>query len=498
MSKKRVKYKSFDELPDDLKEKYKCDNKLSNSNRVREGYIDFINLLNQRGDELIGDYNATMIKTQVIFGECSHVADITPNNYKHGKGCGICGGKQVKRGVNDLATTNTDVAKEWHPTKNGETTPHDVTQGSGKKVWWQCKYGHEWEARISDRTCGHDCPYCSNKKILKGYNDIATTHPHLIKYFVNLEDAYTHTYSSGKRVELKCPDCGHTKTMQVSKLTGRGFSCDLCSDGYSFCEKLVGSILTKLNIEFIKQLSYDNGKHKYDFYLPKYNAILETHGGQHYRGWLGSEEDLLRQQENDQHKRELAIKSGVKNENYHEVDCRHTTLEYCRPNIELTLSNYIDMSILTDEDWREADIQAQKSLKIEVCKYWEENKRLDGELTTTQVADVFGVVDSTVREYLKWGSTSGFCGYDGEEERKAKNRRISTFVYLIKQNGDKWFDEPMSMSKLAKQSEIPLPTIKRNLDKGALKYNSKVKYDQKYIGSYIVSAKVYDNEAHSN
>ncbi|WP_280770071.1 zinc-ribbon domain-containing protein [Salipaludibacillus daqingensis] len=32
-----------------------------------------------------------------------------------------------------LATTHSDIAKEWHPTLNGELTPYDVTKGSNKK-----------------------------------------------------------------------------------------------------------------------------------------------------------------------------------------------------------------------------------------------------------------------------------------------------------------------------------------------------------------------------
>ena len=142
------------------------------------------------------------------------------------------------------------------------------------------------------------------------------------------------------------------------------FHVTLCSDGISFSEKLMGSILTKLNIEFIKQMSYDNGEHRYDFYLPKYNAILETHGLQHYEhGFKKFGKTLEEEQENDRYKRELAISNGVLNENYNEIDCRYSTLEYCRPNIEKALGDYIDMSILTDDDWKEADIQAQKSLE---------------------------------------------------------------------------------------------------------------------------------------
>ena len=48
---------------------------------------------------------------------------------------------------------NPQLVAEWHPTKNRDLTPKDVTAGSNKKVWWQCEKGHEWEAVIASRTC---------------------------------------------------------------------------------------------------------------------------------------------------------------------------------------------------------------------------------------------------------------------------------------------------------------------------------------------------------
>ena len=481
-----LKYRNFDELSADLKDRFRCEVRGCNLEQSKDGYMNFINLLNQRKDELVGIYTGKSVKTQIKFSECGHVTDISPNSYKSGHGCGVCSGQQVQRGVNDLATLYPHLAKEWHPTKNSELAPHNVSQGSGKKVWWKCSKGHEWEASIYSRTRGDGCPYCSNHRVLKGYNDIATTHPQYVKYFANIEDTYTNMCSSNKKVKIKCPECGHIKAMVVNNLTRRGFSCDLCSDGISYPEKLMASILTKLNIEFIKQMSYNNGEHRYDFYLPQYNTILETHGIQHYeqspRG-----RSLEEEQKNDEYKRELAINNGVLNENYHEVDCRYSTLEWCRPNIEKALSSYVNTFILTDEDWKEVDIQAQKSLKIEVCKYWKENKDVNDSLTPQQIADVFGVDKATVRNYLNWGNANGFCNYDGEEEKKASVKRRSTFIYLIKPNGDKWFDEPMNMSELSRQTGISLPAIKNNLDEGALRHYSYSKYNPKYIGSYIVS-----------
>ena len=497
MCKEYVIYKSFDELPEELKEKFKNGARGWNLSRAKDGYVGFVNLLCQQGDELIGDYVGDKVKAQVRFGECGHIVDASPNRYKKGEGCGVCRGLQIQQGINDLATLHAHLIKEWHPTKNGELTPHDVTQSSGKKVWWQCEKGHEWEATVVKRTDGRGCPYCSNRKVLKGYNDLATTHPHYVKYFANIENAYTHTHSSGKRVELKCPNCGYKKQMGINKLTHQGFSCDLCSDGISYPEKIMSSVLTKLNIEFTKQMSYDNGKHKYDFYLPKYNAILETHGMQHYE-WQGRGRSLKEEQENDKYKRKLAINNGILEENYHELDCRYSTLEWCRPNIEKALSKYMDITVLTDNNWKEVDIQSQKSLKIEVCKHWKKHKEVNSELTAMQVAEVFGISVGVVYNYLNWGNANGFCTYNAQAEKEANDRRKSTFAYLIKPNGGKWFNKPMSLGELGRQTGISTSAIINNLNRNVLKPHKNAKYDPKYIGSRIVSAEVYDNQTQAS
>ena len=68
-----------------------------------------------------------------------------------------------------LTNVYPEIAKEWHPTKNGTLRPTDVIAGSHKKVWWVCNKGHEWLATIHNRTAaGTKCPYCSNKKVLSG------------------------------------------------------------------------------------------------------------------------------------------------------------------------------------------------------------------------------------------------------------------------------------------------------------------------------------------
>lgn len=115
-------------------------------------------------------------------GNCGHEweSKIVNRHVKH-FGCPYCSGQRLLNGFNDLATTNPDLAMEWHPTKNGDITPNMVSHGSDKKVWWLGKCGHEWEASIYNRSKGVGCPYCSGQKVLKGFNDLATTNPDLAK-----------------------------------------------------------------------------------------------------------------------------------------------------------------------------------------------------------------------------------------------------------------------------------------------------------------------------
>jgi hypothetical protein len=63
---------------------------------------------------------------------------------------------------------NRELADQWHPTRNGDLTPDDVTQGQGLSVWWKCSRGpdHEWPAQIRSRTIsGSRCPFCFSRRV---------------------------------------------------------------------------------------------------------------------------------------------------------------------------------------------------------------------------------------------------------------------------------------------------------------------------------------------
>lgn len=118
---------------------------------------------------------------------------------------------------NGLVVKYPEVAKEWHPTKNGDVDINKVTYGEYKSAWWQCEKGHEWEAFICNRTSGaHNCPYCSGRYATKetslGYN-----YPELLKewdYKKNDCTPFDVTVYSHKKVHWKCKN-GHKYEMMI-------------------------------------------------------------------------------------------------------------------------------------------------------------------------------------------------------------------------------------------------------------------------------------------
>ena len=94
-------------------------------------------------------------------------------NSRTGKrtGCPICANRRVLPGYNDLQTTHPDLAKEWHPIRNGTVKPTDIVAGSTRKVWWICQCGNEWQAQVGNRTnLGRGCPRCGTIKQQKNKN----------------------------------------------------------------------------------------------------------------------------------------------------------------------------------------------------------------------------------------------------------------------------------------------------------------------------------------
>ena len=167
-----------------------------------------------------------------VWWKCSkgHEWQATIGSRNNGNGCPYCSGRVAVKGENDLQAINPTLTKEWDYEKNKGLTPVDITPNSHKKVWWKCSNGHEWQAAISDRNRGRGCPYCSNKKVLLGYNDLATTNPEIAAEWHPTKngDLLPTMVSSGshKKVWWKCKN-GHEWQSKIEKRKA-GSGCPVC------------------------------------------------------------------------------------------------------------------------------------------------------------------------------------------------------------------------------------------------------------------------------
>jgi len=170
-----------------------------------------------------------------------------------GTGCPICTGQKVVRS-NSLATLNPELAKQWHPTKNGNFTPYDVRPGSNKKVWWKCQKGsdHEWKVSVQNRSSGWGCPICSGRKVVRS-NSLATLNPELARQWHPIKNGnlspYDVTLNSQKKVWWKCPKGADHEWDAIIADRNNGIGCAICSN-----YKVVKSnCLSTLNPELAKE-----------------------------------------------------------------------------------------------------------------------------------------------------------------------------------------------------------------------------------------------------
>jgi uncharacterized Zn-finger protein len=157
--------------------------------------------------------------------ELGHVWKTTPHSRGGGRaGCPYCGGKKVLTGFNDLATKFPAVAAEAHG-----WCPSTISPGSHKALPWRCGLGHVWKAVVSNRTINKtSCPYCAQRRILPGFNDLATKFP-AIAAEAHGWDPSKVSSGSHKPRQWKCP-IDHIYMAAPGNRTGQDQGCPYCSN----------------------------------------------------------------------------------------------------------------------------------------------------------------------------------------------------------------------------------------------------------------------------
>ena len=206
-----------------------------------------------------------------------HEWEAKVNDRYRGNGCPYCSGRKAIVGVNDLATLNPELEKEVSPNSKIKST--EITAFSNRKILWRCRNGHEYEAKVNNRSRGKGCPYCSNKKILIGFNDLATTNPKLAKEVSPNSEIKSAEITSGSKKKLlwKCSN-GHEWEAKVSNRSN-GNGCPRCS-GSKMEENLAQLVKTLLpeNTTIIRNDRQLIKPYELDILIPSLNLAFEFNG----------------------------------------------------------------------------------------------------------------------------------------------------------------------------------------------------------------------------
>lgn len=292
------------------------------------------------------------------------------------------------------------------------------------KILYKCKLdGHEWHKTPDHVLRGQGCPVCAGRIIGNApeyKNSIwASEYKQIFSQYMTEEQMKQYMPQSSQEATVTCPLCGRPKDIIICNLFKRKTISCICHDSLSYPNKFIYNLLEQLNVVYVSEKSFiwSNGR-IYDIYIPSMNCIIENHGIQHYDGGFSryGGRTLQDEQENDNYKKQLAIKNGIAN--YFIIDCRKSDKEWIKNSVEsaglLDFISYEDKSI----DWDKCDEFATSSLIKAISALWNEG------YTMQQITRQLKISYLTAQKYLAKAVEFEWCDYSIKNayKRAGENR----------------------------------------------------------------------------
>jgi hypothetical protein len=200
--------------------------------RVLPGYNDMATTRPDLVAELVDTDPTTIIagtRTILLWRCPNHDEPYPLAGYLRAKGigCSYCANQRLLPGFNDMATTHPSMAADLVV-----TDPTTVFAGTEKILLWRCpNHPEPYPARAMNRLKDRSCGYCSNRRVLTGFNDMATTHPALAGEVADC-DPSTVIATSPRQHRWRCHTCGHQWSAPAVARAG-GTGCPRCAE-YGF------------------------------------------------------------------------------------------------------------------------------------------------------------------------------------------------------------------------------------------------------------------------
>lgn len=260
-------------------------------------------------------------------------------------GCPCCSRRQNTCIHTSIVTTHPEVAKQWHPTKNGDRHPSEFSSGSQFPAWWTCENTcsegciHEWNTTIQNRckVNGTNCPYfpCLYRQPQKccPHTSIETTHPDIADEWdthLNGENTPSQfTRGSGFIVWWKCLNGHKSYKASIDHRCSRGDGCSCC---YLKTEGKICRWLDFWGIKYELRFTLPGMIYKrqlyFDIYLPDFKIILEIDGEHHFRPVSGWKSDYILNRQKDIFKMQYAHRNQLRVIRIYQPDVWNNPVEW--------------------------------------------------------------------------------------------------------------------------------------------------------------------------
>lgn len=167
--------------------------------------------------------------------EAGHEWECSPaRRVQKGVKCYYCSGRKILPGFNDVRTLYPGLLeRRWDRKRNGKI-PNNLSPAGSKKIYIKCENApHSYQTVMAEFLRGGGCPYCAGKKVLPGFNDLATTHPELASR-VHEDSPYSADEVTAGSVKVMLWQClkdeRHVFEAYPQRLTGNDRrDCPICA-----------------------------------------------------------------------------------------------------------------------------------------------------------------------------------------------------------------------------------------------------------------------------
>lgn len=319
------------------------------------------------------------------------------------------------------------------------------------------------------------CPCCSGSIVVKGINDLWTTHPEVAKMLNNPKEGYIYSFGSKEKVNWKCPCCHCiTKPRSIVQIIYSGFVCEHCNLTMSLPNRIMYNLLKELNIcfdnevrfdwcKFILNNQYTYGVYDFSFEYNNIKYIIEMDGAFHYGKKNISKTPYEEIHYRDLMKDKLAIENGYK---IIRINCNVTSVLLLKNNIiSSELSKLFNLEII---NWNKC-FYSYYSDEIEKIA-----KMYNNGYSISEICNIFNMNFYSVSKRLEIAQLIGLCNY-------IKNSRNKKIVW---HEGNMVFK---SESQAAKILGLPHATIENSCykNKSIKSRNNNKIYTFSYFEDYI-------------